>query len=141
MTVRITLDPLEPWQEIAAYQQHLGQAGRFGATVVFVGTMRDFNKGEAIQEMELEHYPGMTERSLHKIITEAKHRWPVFDCLIVHRCGNLQPNEPIMLAAVWSAHRPAAFNACRYLVEELKSQAPLWKKETLVAGTRWVEPN
>jgi molybdopterin synthase catalytic subunit len=139
MTVRVTPAPFDPWQEIAAYQQnHLGQAGRFGATTAFVGTMRDFNEGEAIRGMELEHYPGMTEKYLHRIAAEAKRRWSIFDCLIIHRYGSLRPNEPIMLVAVWSAHRAAAFKACRYLVEELKAGAPFWKKEALATGTRWV---
>lgn len=103
--------------------------------------MRDFNQGEAIRGMELEYYPGMTDGFLHKIITEAKHRWSVFDCLIIHRYGNLQPSKPIMLAAVWPTHCSTAFKACRYLVEELKTRVPLWKKEVLTAGTRWVKPN
>jgi len=81
--------------------------------------------------MTLEHYPGMTEKELGAIITEAHERWDIIDALIVHRVGALNPGEPIVLTAVWSAHRAAAFDACRFLMEALKSRAPFWKKETL----------
>ncbi|QBQ53347.1 molybdenum cofactor biosynthesis protein MoaE [Nitrosococcus wardiae] len=142
MTIHIINAPFEPWQEVANYQQaYLGQMGRFGATACFVGTMRDFNEGENVQAMELEHYPDMTEKYLGKLTEEARRQWPILDSLIIHRYGHLQPNEPIVLVAVWSAHRAAAFKACYYLVEELKASAPFWKKETLATGTRWVESN
>lgn len=143
MTVRLISSPFNPWQEVAKYQQaYLGQAGQFGATACFVGTMRDFNEGEGVQVMELEHYPAMTEHYLGKLTEEARRRWPIFDSLIVHRYGCLLPNEPIVLVAVWSAHRASAFQACYYLLEELKAKAPFWKKETLATGgTRWVKKN
>jgi molybdopterin synthase catalytic subunit len=91
--------------------------------------------------MVLEHYPGMTESYLEKISREAGRRWALMDSLIVHRVGELLPGEPIVLVAVWSAHRKAAFEASRYLMEELKSKAPFWKKEQLEQGNRWVERN
>ncbi len=144
MTIRITPFPFNPWQEVAGYQQsYLGleQAGQFGATASFVGTMRDFNEGVEIQAMELEYYPGMTEKYLRIITEEAKCRWPILNCLVIHRYGYLRPNEPIVLVAVWSAHRAAALEACHYLVEEMKARAPFWKKEILASSTRWVERN
>jgi molybdopterin synthase catalytic subunit len=104
--------------------------------------MRDVNEGDRVRSMTLEHYSGMTEAYLEKISQEAAQRWPILDSLVVHRVGDLAPSDPIVLVAVWSAHRAAAFDACRFLIEELKSQAPFWKKETLKSGTaRWVEKN
>ena len=141
MAVEIHSQPFDPWQAIQAYQQDHMEAGKYGATASFVGTMRDFNEGDDVQQMTLEHYPGMTESYLDKICDEAKNRWDIIDCLIVHRVGDIQPNDPIVLTCVWSAHRKAAFEACRYLMEELKSRAPFWKKETLSEGHRWVEKN
>jgi molybdopterin synthase catalytic subunit len=94
-----------------------------------------------VQGLFLEHYPGMTEACLENISREAARRWNLIDVLIVHRVGELRPGEPIVLVAVWSAHRKAAFEASRYVMEELKSRAPLWKKEQLAGGSRWVEKN
>jgi molybdopterin synthase catalytic subunit len=132
----------DPWSELARYQDaHLGRAGKFGATAVFVGTMRDFNEGSDVAAMSLEHYPGMTERYLQHISEEARRRWEILNTLIIHRYGELRPADPIVLVAVWSVHRAAAFEACRYLIEELKSRAPFWKREDMPDGTRWVENN
>ena len=103
--------------------------------------MRDFNEGDEVRGMFLEHYPGMTERYLEKIAQQAGERWSLSDCLIVHRVGNLLPGDPIVLVAAWSAHRNAAFEASRWLMEELKSKAPFWKKEQLAEGSRWVAKN
>jgi molybdopterin synthase catalytic subunit len=115
--------------------------GKYGATAVFVGTMRDFNLGDSVVRMSLEHYPGMAERQLVQIADQAIVRWDLVDVLVIHRVGVIQPGESIMLAAAWAAHRGAAFDACRYIVEELKHAAPFWKKETLERGERWVENN
>lgn len=116
--------------------------GTFGATASFIGTMRHFNEGDDVTGMMLEHYPGMTEKELQRIIDDAKAQWDIHDALIVHRVGEMTPGEPIVLTAVWSAHRAAAFDACRFLMEALKSRAPFWKKETLKDGSyRWVEKN
>ncbi len=142
MTVAIREQGFDPYQEVNHYQQSvLNAAGKYGATAVFVGSMRDMNEGDAVQAMTLEHYPGMTEKFLEKISQEARQRWDIIDSLIIHRVGDLHPDEPIVLVAVWSAHRAAAFEVCRFLMEELKSQAPFWKKEVLTTGSRWVEKN
>jgi molybdopterin synthase catalytic subunit len=143
MTIRICTDAFDPWQEIQQYQQaarHM--AGKFGAASVFIGTMRDLNQGDAVQGMTLEHYPGMTEKQLEKIVLEAQQQWPLLDALVVHRVGNILPDEPIVLVAVWTAHRGDAFDACRYIMEALKSKAPFWKKELLKStAERWVDAN
>jgi molybdopterin synthase catalytic subunit len=141
MAIEIRSQAFDPWQTLQAYQQANIAAGKYGACASFVGSMRDFNEGDDVQTMTLEHYPGMTEKYLEKICTEAKKRWDIMDCLIIHRVGEMHPNDPIVLTAVWSAHRGAAFDAGRYLMEELKSRAPFWKKETLPQGERWVEHN
>jgi molybdopterin synthase catalytic subunit len=103
--------------------------------------MRDFNEGDAVSAMYLEHYPEMTTAHLQKIAAEAQHKWEIEDLLMIHRYGQIEPNDTIVLLAVWSAHREAAFAACRYLIEELKTRAPFWKKETLLAdnSARWVD--
>ncbi len=142
MAIQLCGEVFDPWQAIERHQQDVfGQAGRYGATAVFVGTMRDFNDGGDVRSMVLEHYPGMTEKHLESICAEASHRWDILDTLIVHRYGAMQPGDPIVLVAVWAAHRAAAFDACRYLIEELKSRAPFWKKESLEQGERWVAHN
>lgn len=141
--VIIRAEPYDPWQELAAFQQQrFANSAAYGATAVFTGTMRDFNEGETVQGMTLEHYPGMTEAQLGQINETAKQRWDIIDCLIIHRVGPIQPAETIVVTAAWSAHRNAAFEACRYLIEELKHNAPFWKKETLADGSqRWVKSN
>lgn len=142
MHIDIRTEAFDPWQEVYRYQESKATLrGKFGATAVFVGTMRDFNEGDDVTTMELEHYPGMTEKHLEQIMREASERWSLLDALILHRVGPLSPHDPIVLVAVWSAHRSAAFDASRYLMEELKSRAPFWKKERLREGERWVESN
>jgi molybdopterin synthase catalytic subunit len=134
--------PFDPWAWLAKYEAgRVLQPGQYGATAAFVGTMRDFNEGEQVTGMFLEHYPGMTERSLEEISRQASEQWQLVDSLIVHRVGELHPGDPIVLVAAWSAHRKDAFEACRWLMEQLKSKAPLWKKEQLADGSRWVEKN
>lgn len=140
MAVEIRETTFDPAAELRRYQERLVPAS-YGATVTFVGTMRDFNDGSAVECMTLEHYPGMTEKSLRILCDEAGTRWPILDAFIVHRVGAILPNEPIVLVAVWSEHRAAAFDACRYLIDELKTRAPFWKKEQLPGATRWVEKN
>lgn len=141
MKVEITKQPLDPWRTVREYQEQAGFAGQYGATAVFIGTMRDFNEGDDVHAMHLEHYPGMTENYLDKILQHANSEWDLLDCLVQHRVGELKPNDPIVVVAVWSAHRKDAFDASRYIMEELKSRAPFWKKETLTDGERWVEKN
>ena len=141
MLIEIKDSAFEPYQRLLDYQQAADFAGKYGATAVFVGSMREFNQGDDVEAMQLEHYPGMTEKYLQKISKEAAEKWDILDSLIVHRVGEMLPNDPIVLVAVWSAHRAAAFDASRYLMEELKSRAPFWKKETLPENERWVEKN
>lgn len=141
MHCEIRPTPFEPYVELQHYQQAMQAAGRYGATAVFVGTMRDLNEGTSVTAMELEHYPGMTEKYLQQISEQAASRWEILDSLILHRVGQVHPDDAIVLVAVWSAHRKEAFEASRYLMEELKSNAPFWKKEQTSEGERWVENN
>ncbi len=142
MKIEIREQPFDPFQELACHQESLVELrGRYGATASFVGALRDYNEGEPVHGMTLEHYPGMTERHLERILEEARLNWEFLDALIIHRVGELHPNDPIVLVAVWSRHRAAAFDACRFIMEALKSRAPFWKKETLADRQRWVERN
>jgi molybdopterin synthase catalytic subunit len=142
MQIEVRDSAFNPWEELQRYQEAVFRdSSKYGATASFVGTMRDYNEGDGVRAMVLEHYPGMTERHLRQISEEARRRWEILDTLIIHRVGELRPNEPIVLVAVWSAHRAPAFEACRYLIEELKSRAPFWKKESLEERTRWVQHN
>ena len=141
MKVRITDAPFDPWREIEDYRHATpALAGGCGATAVFVGSLRDVNQGARVAAMTLEHYPGMTERELEAICREAAARWEILDTLVVHRCGVLKPDEPIVLVAVWAAHRDPAFAACRHIIDALKTRAPFWKREETASGPRWVEP-
>ena len=141
MSVRLVASAFDPWQEIARQQAARPDlAGHYGATAVFIGSLRDFNQGRTVSAMTLEHYPGMTVKYLEKLEQEARARWPVLDCLVIHRYGPLTPNDPIVLVAVWAAHRDAAFDACRYIIDELKTRAPFWKQEQTPDGARWVTP-
>ncbi len=112
---------------------------KVGAVVSFVGTVRDLNDGARVQEMELEHYPGMTEKALEQIVADAKARWEIFDALVIHRVGPLLPLDQIVLVAVTSKHRGEAFAACEFIMDYLKTQAPFWKKEQTPDGARWVD--
>lgn len=143
MKIKICPTAFDPWEEIRDYQRtRQTLASQYGATTIFIGTMRDYNEGESIRSMVLEHYPGMTEKQLENIIADAVRRWRILDVFVAHRVGEIRPDEAIVLAAVWSAHRGDAFDACRHIMEELKANAPFWKKETLISGqTRWVEKN
>ncbi len=110
-----------------------------GAIVTFVGTVRDMNEGENVSSMELEHYPGMTEKALTDIVAQASQRWQIIDALVIHRVGPLEPMAQIVLVAVTSAHRGEAFAACEFIIDYLKTDAPFWKKEQTPAGARWVD--
>jgi len=112
---------------------------KVGAVVTFVGTVRDMNEGASVAEMELEHYPGMTEQSIEAIIVQAKARWPLFDALVIHRVGPLKPMDQIVLVATTAAHRGEAFAACEFIIDYLKIEAPFWKKEQTPQGARWVD--
>lgn len=111
-----------------------------GAIVTFVGKVRDFNQGEHVKGLALEHYPGMTEKALAAIVQEARARWPLQECTLIHRIGELLLGDQIVLVAVSSAHREAAFEACHFIMDFLKTRAPFWKKELTADGVqRWVE--
>jgi molybdopterin synthase catalytic subunit len=138
MKILLLAEAFDPWQEIARHQAP-GPAGKFGATTVFVGTLRDFNQGAGVQAMTLEHYAPMTERHLERVAEEAGARWPITDLLVIHRYGELRPGDPIVCVAAWATHRDAAFAACRYVIDELKTRAPFWKQELTGEGRRWVE--
>lgn len=141
MTVEILESAFDPYRRLADYQAALGNHGGCGAEASFVGYMRDHNEGERVTGMYLEHYPGMTDRHLQAIADEAGRRWDLQEVLIVHRVGNIRVGDAIVLVAAWSAHRADAFEACRFMMEDLKSRAPFWKKEQLEQGERWVEKN
>lgn len=112
---------------------------RVGAVVTFLGTVRDMNDGSQVQGMTLEHYPGMTEKSLEEIITQARGRWDLYKTLVIHRVGPLLPEDQIVLVAVTSAHRGEAFAACEFIMDYLKTAAPFWKKEETPQGSKWVD--
>lgn len=136
MTVRVQTEDFDAGYEI----NQLRTARRdVGAVVSFIGQVRDINEGDAVSKLTLEHYPGMTEKSLNAIITQAKARWNIMDVLIIHRVGTLQPCDQIVLVAVSGAHRGEAFAACEFVMDYLKTEAPFWKKEVTPSGERWVE--
>jgi molybdopterin synthase catalytic subunit len=112
---------------------------RIGAVAGFVGVARDRNDGAAVSTLTLEHYPGMTEKSIEAIINEAKSRWAVFEILVIHRIGELKPLDQIVLVVATSSHRGDAFAACEFVMDYLKTEAPFWKKESTPAGERWVD--
>ena len=112
---------------------------RIGAVVSFVGTVRDMNDGDQVAELELEHYPGMTERALEDIVGQARARWPLYGALVVHRIGPMKPQEQIVLVACSAAHRGEAFAASEFIMDYLKTDAPFWKKEQTPNGARWVD--
>jgi molybdopterin synthase catalytic subunit len=141
MLIEIRPQPYDPWQEISRYQERHVAAGSSGACAVFVGSMRDFNQGDQVSGMKLEHYEGMTEQQLTQLAVEAIDQHELIDVLLLHRIGEIRPNDPIVLLAAWSAHRAEAFNACREMMEMLKSKATFWKKETLTDSERWVDRN
>lgn len=136
MPVRVQTADFDIAGEISALRA--GDA-RVGAVASFIGTVRDVNEDAAIRKLTLEHYPGMTEKALEAIVAEAKQRFPIYDALVIHRVGALAPQDQIVLVVVTSAHRGDAFDACRFLMDYLKTRAPFWKKEATPDGERWVE--
>ena len=134
--VSIRSDDFDLGAEIAALRQ--GDGG-VGAVAAFIGTVRDRNDGVAVQTLELEHYPGMTEAAIEAMIDEAMRRFGIRAARVVHRIGVLAPSAQIVLVAVTSAHRGQAFQACEFLMDYLKTQAPFWKKEIGPEGARWVD--
>ncbi len=136
MSVRIQTADFDAGIEMAALRAGHSDVG---AVVSFVGVVRDMNDGASVAGMTLEHYPGMTERSIQAIIDDASARWQIFDCLVIHRVGELKPVDQIVLVVVTGAHRGEAFAACEFVMDYLKTQAPFWKKELTPSGGRWVE--
>jgi molybdopterin synthase catalytic subunit len=134
--VSIRSDDFDLGAEVAALRQ--GDGG-VGAVAAFIGTVRDRNDGAAVQSLELEHYPGMTEAAIEAMIDEAMRRFEIRAARVVHRIGVLAPSAQIVLVAVTSAHRGEAFQACEFLMDYLKTQAPFWKKEAGPGGSRWVD--
>jgi len=142
MKVVIQEAAFDPWKEVSTYQDENIGAGKHGASVTFVGSMRDFNDGvEGLSQMYLDHYPGMTEKHIEKVIQDALDKWDVIDAMVVHRVGLISPNDAIVLVVVWSEHRAMGFDACRFIINDLKHRAPFWKKEANEHGDRWVEGN
>lgn len=137
-TKRVTVqaEDFDLGAEVAALRA--GDAG-VGAVAAFVGTVRDRNEGLGVSSMELEHYPGMTEKAIEAMIDEALFRFDIRAVRVIHRIGLLQPQDQIVLVAVTSAHRALAFQACEFLMDYLKTQAPFWKKEHTPEGARWVD--
>ena len=136
MTVRVQSGDFDVGAEMAAMRR--GNP-KIGAIASFVGVVRDLNEGADVAEMTLEHYPGMTEKALEKIVGEARARWDIYDALVVHRVGTLKPTDQIVLVVVASGHRGEAFQACEFLMDYLKTRAPFWKKEKTPEGGRWVD--
>lgn len=136
MAVRVQEADFDAGAEIAALRK--GDP-RVGAVASFIGVVRDLNEGDRVSELTLEHYPGMTEAALEKIVAEARSRWDIYDALVIHRVGRMQPTDQIVLVVVTSAHRGEAFAACEFLMDYLKTRAPFWKKEQTGQGSRWVE--
>jgi molybdopterin synthase catalytic subunit len=136
MTVRIQTEDFDLGAEVAMLRK--GNPA-VGAIASFVGVVRDVNEGDRVSEMTLEHYPGMTEKSIEQIIAQARGRWSVIDAIVVHRVGLLRPTDQIVLVVVASAHRGDAFAACEFIMDYLKTQAPFWKKESTREGARWVD--
>ncbi len=136
MAIRVQVEAFQPGVELEAL--HAANAG-IGAVVGFVGYVRDYNDGQEVAGMTLEHYPGMTEKALAGIIEQAGVRWPLLGVEIVHRVGHLQPGEPIVFVGTASSHRQAAFDACNFIMDYLKTRAPFWKREDTPEGARWVD--
>ena len=135
-TVSIQSDDFDVQRELR--QLRKGDA-RVGAVCLFVGTVRERNDGSAVSSMELEHYPGMTEKSIQTMMEKAQQRFDIYAARVIHRVGLLHPEDQIVMVAVTSAHRGMSFQACEFLMDYLKTQAPFWKKEVTPEGARWVD--
>ncbi|MBZ0104929.1 MAG: molybdopterin synthase catalytic subunit MoaE [Sulfuricella denitrificans] len=136
MAIRVQQEDFDLGAELLALRQ---DNPKIGAIASFLGLVRDINEGDAVAGMSLEHYPGMTEKALERIVEQAKARWDIFDALVIHRVGDLQPTDQIVLVAVTSAHRGEAFAACEFIMDYLKTEAPFWKREQTSSGARWVD--
>ncbi len=141
--IKIVETEFHPFVEVPRYQkQQEALQGQQGAMSLFVGTMRDFNDGHRVNGMYLEHYPEMTQKQLESVVAEAESQWALLDVYLIHRVGKVLPNDALVSVAVWSVHRGDAFDACRFIMEALKSRVPFWKKELLEdASSHWVAHN
>lgn len=135
--IRIADQPFDPEAEIASFRQALDQSG---AIVTFTGQVRPSSDESSVNTLSLQHYPGMTERGIEAMLDDASGRWPLEAALIIHRVGDMQPHDPIVLVATASVHRRAAFEAADFLMDYLKSRALFWKSETGASGKTWIEP-
>ncbi|OBU26986.1 molybdopterin synthase catalytic subunit MoaE [Photobacterium kishitanii] len=117
----------------------LSEGNEAGAVVTFIGKVRDFNQGDTVTGLSLEHYPGMTEKALQEIVIQARSRWPLLQTRVIHRVGDLDLGDQIVFVGVTSAHRGAAFEACEFIMDYLKTRAPFWKKEQTPLESRWVD--
>ncbi len=124
---------------VAQEYEALSSGTDAGAVVTFVGKVRDMNLGDHVTGLHLEHYPGMTEKSLNEICDEAKSRWPLLQLRLIHRIGDLDIGDQVVFVGVSSAHRSASFEACEFVMDYLKTKAPFWKKERTTDGTRWID--
>ena len=138
MTERVSIQTgdFDLGQEVAELRAN---DSRVGAVCTFTGTVRDRNDGLSVSSMELEHYPGMTEKAIEAMVDEAVARFAVYGVRVIHRVGLLQPLDQVVMVAVTSAHRGTSFQACEFLMDYLKTQAPFWKKEQTPEGARWVD--
>lgn len=139
MKISVQQEDFDLGAEVKAIARRPGNGAKIGAVASFIGLVRDVNDGAKVGAMTLEHYPGMTEKALEKILAEARTRWEILDCTIIHRFGELRPTDQIVLVVVASGHRGDAFAACEFLMDYLKTRAPFWKKEQTPEGGRWVE--
>ena len=135
-TIRVQNEDFDLGAELNAMRA--GNA-KIGAVASFVGLVRDVNDGTGISTLTLEHYPAMTQKALARIVDEARARWDLIDATLIHRVGELRPTDQIVLVMVAGSHRGDAFQACEFIMDFLKTQAPFWKKEATLQGERWVE--
>lgn len=135
-TIRVQTEDFDISAESAGLR---ARNAKIGAIAAFIGLVRDVNDGSDVCTLSLEHYPGMTERALAKIVDDARARWDVIDCTVIHRVGELKPTDQIVLVIVASGHRGDAFDACEFIMDYLKTEAPFWKSEQTPEGKRWVE--
>ncbi|MBS4096994.1 MAG: molybdopterin synthase catalytic subunit MoaE [Sulfuricella sp.] len=136
MSVRVQSEDFDVGLELQTLRR---DNPKIGALACFVGLVRDLSDGQSVSAMTLEHYPGMTEKSLDEIVAQARQRWELFDALVIHRIGPLLPTDQIVMVAVSSAHRGEAFAACEFIMDYLKTSAPFWKKEQTEQGEHWVD--
>ncbi|MDP3086759.1 MAG: molybdopterin synthase catalytic subunit MoaE [Methylotenera sp.] len=136
MTVRVQTHDFDAGLEISQLRSARKDTG---AVVSFIGQVRDLNDGDTVSQLTLEYYPVMTEKALESIVMQAKSRWDIFDAIVIHRVGTLQPTDQIVMVAVSSAHRGEAFKACEFIMDYLKTEAPFWKKEVTSSGAHWVD--